>query len=436
MENEPLWNLGFETIKELETDLGILASGREEIYGCIFGRDSLITGLKLLRVYEHTQNSYFLNLVEKILTNLVLLQGSVANIESGEEPGKCIHEFRPDNHTHLTQDLVRPWYVYPDNAMRNYDSIDSTPLFLIACYRYSQLCPDNTFIEKHKGAIDLALRWVLDFGDTNGDGFIDYELHRDRKHGGLVTQSWMDSAESVFHEDGSAVAFPIAPVEAQGYAFLALKLWSRFYASTESDFSVELNSRAVTLKHLFNATFIVPDVHGLILAAGIDGNGKLLANARSAMGHCLWTSLEETKDGVSESIINNEYIPHIVERLMKPDLFEPQAGIRTLSSLSHNYSPNSYHNGSIWPHDTSIVAGGMDNFGYHEYSLKIRTAVLKALDHFQTPIELFVYDHDTYSEYSSAVGQKACKKQAWAAASILKDTTVSYPIVSASPEPF
>jgi glycogen debranching enzyme len=109
---------------------------------------------------------------------------------------------------------------------------------------------------------------------------------------------------------------------------------------------------------------------------------------------------------------------------MQPDLFEEKAGIRTLSKDSRNYSANSYHNGSIWPHDTSIVASGMDNFGYYEESSKIRTAVLQALSHFQTPIELFVYD-ETYSEYSSPIGKGACKKQAWAAASMLKDVSTS-----------
>ena len=432
MTQEPLWDLGFETIKELETDLGILASGREEIYGCIFGRDSLITSLKLLRVYENTQDIYFLQLVKKILMNLASLQGKEVNIESGEEPGKCIHEYRPHNHRHLTKDIPRPWYIYPDNIMRNYDSLDSTPLFLITCYRYYQLSNDNTFIKTHSDKIEQALRWLLDNSDSNGDGFLDYELHRDRKHGGLVTQSWMDSAESVFHEDGSPVAFPIAPVEAQSYAFLAFKLWSTFYKTTNLALGIELGSRAVQLKQAFNAAFIVPDACGLILAAGVDGNGKLLTNARSAMGHCLWASLEEHRDGITEAIINDEYIPHIVERLMKPDLFEPHAGIRTLSSLSRSYSPNSYHNGSIWPHDTSIVASGMDNFGYHKQSSQIRSALMLALNHFQTPIELFVYDQSGYSEYCSVLGQRACKKQAWAAASLLKEVTTSHQTVEAS----
>src|SRR4051812_47702521 len=120
--DKALWDLGFETIKELEIEQGILASGKEEIFGCIFGRDSLITSLKLLRVYEKTKDPYFLTLVRKVLQNLAALQGTQINIESGEEPGKCIHEYRPSNHEHLTKDLETPWYLYPDNIMRNYDS--------------------------------------------------------------------------------------------------------------------------------------------------------------------------------------------------------------------------------------------------------------------------------------------------------------------------
>jgi len=155
--HEHLWNLGFDTIKELETDLGILASGKEEIYGCIFGRDSLITSLKLLRVYENTHDEYFAKLVRKILATLSDLQGKNINIESGEEPGKCIHEYRPNNHEHLTKRLEKPWFVYGDNIMRNYDSVDSTPLFLIACYRYFQLTNDQSFIDEYEKNIQQAL---------------------------------------------------------------------------------------------------------------------------------------------------------------------------------------------------------------------------------------------------------------------------------------
>lgn len=426
MRDDNLWNLGFETIKELETDIGILASGREEIFGCLFGRDSLITSLKLLRVYEHTRDPYFLSLVGKVLRTLANLQGSEVNIESGEEPGKIIHEYRPSNHEHLTQRADMPWYVYPDNVMRNYDSVDSTPLFLIALDRYLSLSRDEATAAALSQDARRALRWIMEFGDTNGDGFLDYRLHPERRHGGLVTQSWMDSGESVFHEDGSSVAFPVAPVEAQSYAFLALRLWAARLYPHDFEFSLALHDRADALKRAFNASFVLQGSDGVALAAGIDGAGKPLSAVRSSMGHCLWASLETEKDGVRESVLDDELVPAIARRLMMPDLFEPRAGIRTLSTRSSRYSPNSYHNGSIWPHDTSMAASGMDIFGYHEEASAIRSAILSALEHFKTPIELFVFSDD-YAEYSSPLGQHACKKQAWAAASLLKDVIASRP---------
>jgi glycogen debranching enzyme len=418
-----LWDLGFETIKELEIDQGILASGKEEIFGCIFGRDSLITSLKLLRVYENTKDPYFLTLVRKVLHNLASLQGTQINIESGEEPGKCIHEYRPSNHEHLTRDLETPWYLYPDNVMRNYDSIDSTPLFLIALYRYYKASNDTQFIKETLINAELALDWILNYADKNGDGFIDYGLHPDRKYGGLVTQSWMDSGESVFHEDGTAVSYPIAPVEAQSYAFLALRLWSTYFADTNVELSTALRLRADLLKQRFNETFITSDSVGMILATGVDGDGKLMTSARSSMGHCLWASLETNRDGVLESILDERFIPHIVSRLMSPDLFVAKAGIRTLSSLSTGFSSNSYHNGSIWPHDTSIIAEGFDIFGYAQQAAQIREALLYAMIHFNTPVELFVYENEDYAEYCSPHGQKACKKQAWSAAAMMKDSS-------------
>src|SRR6266404_7511238 len=142
-----LWEMGLTSIKDLEVSNGILASGRDEVYGCIFGRDSLITSLELLEAFERTKNPYFLELVRKILTNLALLQGTSVQIESGEEPGKIIHEYRPEKHEHLTRALQEPWYVYPDNIMRNYDSVDSTPLFLITLHKYLQVSQDDAYIQ-------------------------------------------------------------------------------------------------------------------------------------------------------------------------------------------------------------------------------------------------------------------------------------------------
>lgn len=420
--NDSLWELAFNTIQELETANGILASGKEEIYGCIFGRDSLITCLKLIKIYHRTGDVYFLNLAKKVLKTLAELQGKEHNIESGEQPGKCIHEYRPNNHEHLTKSLSTPWYVYPDNVMRNYDTVDGTPLFLIAAYRFYQASKDEEFIQEILPNINLALNWISLYGDSNNDGFIDYAFSSERKFGGLKVQSWMDSEESVFHADGQSTVYPIAPVEVQAYTYLALKLWANYFAERQSALSSHLQDSAADLKEKFNEKFVMEDQYGTFLAAAIDGNGKAMEVVRSSMGHCLWACLNKDQDGVSDCILDDEYIPALVHRIMSPDLFESQAGIRTLSNLSKKYGPHTYHNGSIWPHDTSMVSEGMDYFGYNSEANLVRTAMLSAITHFNTPIELFAFS-DVFEDYKSDIGQLACKKQAWSAASILKDVS-------------
>jgi glycogen debranching enzyme len=416
-----LWDLGYTTIHELETENGILASGREEIYGCIFGRDSLITSLTLLKTYERTGDSYFLTLVKKILFNLASLQGKEVNIQSGEERGKCIHEFRPANHEHLTKALASPWFVYPDNMMRNYDTVDATPLFLIAIHEYYRLTRDHEFMRIMVPHVKSALNWILKYGDTNADGFIDYRFHPDRTSGGLHAQSWMDSSESLFHDNGEPVAYPIAPVEVQAYAYAALRRWSHYFMIHNPLLAIRATKKANILKERFNKKFVLQGPLTWNMAFAIDGTGKPLTGTRSSMGHVLWAASKKI-DGSMDTILDAAYIPQLVERLMAPDLFEPQAGVRTLSSQSKQFDPGSYHNGSIWPHDTAMIIEGFMNFGYRLEAGRVRKALMSAYEYFKTPLELFVYRDGEYREYQSASGQGACRKQAWSAAALLAES--------------
>ena len=414
--------LGLNTIRELETDLGILASGRQEIYGCIFGRDSLLTALKLLRAYERTGDSYLLALVKKVLANLSQLQGRTVNIESGEQPGKCIHEYRPFGHEHLTRRSNLPWYLYEDGIMRNYDSVDSTPLLLIAINRYWQLSGDQEFLSAMLPTVYAALEWIVFYGDSNGDGFVDYIFPPQRKYGGLITQSWMDSGESLFHEDGSPVPYPIAPVEIQGYVYLALKLWSNYFKNTNQAYADSLASKSQALKSAFNDKYVLHAKGEVSLAFALDGHGNPLTATRSSMGHCLWAALRPDLDGELDSILDVTLAAKLVDRLLRPDLFEPLAGIRTLSANSPHFDAFSYHNGSIWPHDNGLIVEGFENFGFNAEARLVRQAFSAAVGHFQTPIELFAYFNGKYGEWCSPEGQKACRQQAWSAATLLAES--------------
>ncbi len=412
-----LWQTGYSTIQELEVESGILASGKDELYGCIFGRDSLITALLLLRAYEKKKDPYFLDLPRKILLNIALLQGKEMNIESGEEPGKIIHEFRQEKHEHLTAHPEKPWYLYPDKTLKSYDSVDSTPLFLLSAHAYMRASGTEYLpvIEKLLPHVKAALSWLLVYGDSNGDGLIDYRFHEERSYGGLIVQSWMDSHDSAFHDDGQMGKYPIAPVEVQSYAWAALIVWTDYFREKEPVFAEMLEWRAKKLKVAFNELFVTEEDFSIAFA--IDGEGKKMKSARSSIGHILWSA--RAKDGKRESILKASYVPRLVKRLMQHDLFDPKGGIRTLSSQSGKFSPQSYHNGSIWPHDTEMVASGLEDFGYEKEARQIREALLKAYRHFKTPLEFFGYDGKTYTDYLLPSKQRACQTQAWSAGALL-----------------
>lgn len=419
MPKNALRDIALKSLLELETAEGILASGRHEVFGCIFGRDSLISALGFLAIYERTRDPYFLRFTEKILRTLSKLQGRHMQVESGEEPGKIIHEFRPHDHAHLTSHREAPWFIYPDQEMRNYDSVDATPLFLMTAHAYMRAGGDAGVIAEILPNVRQALSWLLSAADHNADGFIDYRFHPDRHFGGLKVQSWMDSSESLFYEQASADAerppYPIAPVEVQAYAWAALCAWGDHFsddlqAADDNVLGRQLQERARNLKERFNAAFpLKTPVRGRFsgLAYALDGNGRPLISARSSMGHVLWAAYR------GESILESQHIGALSKRLLARDLFVPKAGIRTLSSNSSRFDPLSYHNGSIWPHDTAMLALGLERFGYYADAKRVREALLNAYSHFKTPIELFGYARG-FRDYKTA-----CRTQAWSATALL-----------------
>ncbi len=421
-QNLSLRDLAYQSLLDLVTDEGINASGKEEIYGCIFGRDSAITILKILRAHSLQPDLSLLEVARKGLLTLTQLQGKGVNLESGEEPGKFIHEFRRDRYEHLLA-LEKPWYVYPDGIMRIYDSIDATPLGLIAIYRYWESTQDSEFLVSVMPAVEAGLNWIVTFGDIDKDTLVEYELSLHRLHGGLSVQSWTDSQESLLQADGKMPKYPIAPVEAQAYAWLALKLWSKAYAVQSSAFSQKLLSQAAKLKQRFNETFITKD-RGLFFAAQVlDGDKNQIKTITGNPLLCLWAAYQD--DGKMECIVNEEYIFDFVLRGFLPDMFLKDAGIRTMSSQSATFNPgqDSYHNGSFWPVLNGMVLEGLQNFGFNQEAERLKQATLKPIEFFGSPIELYIKNEDRYLEFKSASGQVSCKVQAWSAASILELTS-------------
>ena len=420
----------YSDLLSLATQDGINASGKDEIYGCIFGRDSAITILKILRITNTPQARSLYNVSElqsmsrRALLKLVSLQGKERVFESGEEPGKFIHEYRTEKYDHLLK-LEKPWYVYPDGVMRNYDSLDSTPLALIAIYRYWQQTGDNEFLLEVLSAVEEGLNWIITYGDLDKDGLVEYELPADRPYGGLPVQSWTDSYQSISRLDGSMPAYPIAPVEVQGYTWLALKLWGDFYTSSKQVGNTDVFGRkllkfADRMKEQFNKLFLFEN-HGMMFPVqALDGYKNQIKTVTGNPLLLLWATYKNR--GKTESILEDKYVNALVKRAFLPDLFDLDAGIRTMSSTSDTFdsSKHSYHNGSFWPKLNGMSHEGLTNWGYTLEADLLKTATLKPIAYFGSPIELYMKNEENgeYFEFSCN-GQTGCRVQAWSAAASL-----------------
>lgn len=403
---------------ELATEEGINASGKEEIYGCIFGRDSAITILEILEVHSISPLPVLLEIVKRSLLTLATLQGRVFNIDSGEQPGKFIHEFRKNNFSHLVK-LDPPWFVYPEGVLKNYDSIDSTPLALIALYKYWEVTKDQGFLVTVLPAVEAGLNWIISFGDFDKDLFIEYDFPLTRKFGGLSVQSWTDSKESLLDEKGNMPRYPIAPIEAQAFAWLALKLWGNYFAFEHKKFSKKLLSQAEQLKKKVNQEFILQDKGLYFASQALDGDKKQIKTITANPMLCLWAAY--FSNGKAESIIDSNLIEQFVQRAFLEDLFVPGAGIRTMSSDSKTFNPNqdSYHNGSFWPMLNGLIVEGLENFGFLKHAQQLKEAALTPIEYFNSPIELYIQKDGQFMEYCSSSGQVSCKVQAWSAAALL-----------------
>jgi len=418
----------YSDILNLATEDGINASGKDEIYGCIFGRDSAITILKILKVISHANAANYYNVLQlqemcrRALINLTTLQGKETVFESGEQPGKFIHEYRKDKYDHLlTWD--KPWFVYPDGILRNYDSLDSTPLALIAIYRYWEQSHDDAFLLSVLPSVEAGLNWIITYGDLDKDGLVEYELPKDRPFGGLPVQSWTDSHQSISSLDGKMPPYPIAPVEVQGYTWLALKLWADFYETKQvgssHKFSIKLRKFADSMKDQFNNLFLFEDKGFLFPAQALDGIKNQLKTVTGNPLLLLWATY--SKDGEKESILKDEYIEQLVKRSFMPDLFDVDAGIRTMSTTSPTFdaSENSYHNGSYWPKLNGMSHEGLMHWGYDIEATLLKEASLKPIAFFNSPVELYMKDGNDGYKVFSGNGQTGCLVQAWSAAATL-----------------
>lgn len=348
-----------------------------------FGRDGIITALQTLWTQP--------DIGRGVLAFLAATQAETEDSANEAEPGKIIHEMRDGEMAALGEVPFR----------RYYGSVDATPLFVVLAQRYYRRTGDRSFISNIWPNIERALEWVT--GRLERHGFLAYARH-DTK--GLVQQGWKDSDDAIFHADGRPATAPIAVCEAQGYAFDAYRRGAELAETLgNKDLATHWRDLAADLQARFEERFWLPELDTYALA--IDGEGQPCAVRSSNPGHLLYSG-----------IVAQERAARVTRGLTSPAAFNGW-GVRTIFEKESRYNPMSYHNGSIWPHDTALVAAGMASYGYKDNALTLMEGLFNAAIHFdlhRLP-ELFC-GFERISGQAPTHYPVACSPQAWASGTV------------------
>ena len=367
-------------------DRAVVAAGAPW-FMTLFGRDSLITSWMTMLVDP--------DLALGTLQTLARFQGVTVDPRTEEEPGRILHEMRFGETASLALGGGRIYY----------GTVDATPLFVMLVGELSRWGNRRADVDALLPAADRALQWITDYGDKDGDGYVEYQRTTDH---GLQNQAWKDSWDSMRFNDGSLANTPIAPVEVQGYVYAALV--ARSHCATEAgdtELAQSLRERAAALKRRFNEDFWVDAPGGGYFALGLDRDKRLIDGVGSNMGHCLWTG-----------IVDEEKALQVARTLLSNAMFSGW-GVRTLSTETAGYNPISYHCGSVWPHDNAIIAAGLMRYGFVDEAHRVMRGLVEASPWFGDLLpELFSgIERDALSFPVSY--PTSCSPQAWAAASPL-----------------
>jgi glycogen debranching enzyme len=348
----------------------------------IFGRDSLITSYQTL--------PFTPDLARTALRVLAARQGTLVDDFRDEEPGKILHEIRFGELVHFGE---RPHSPY-------FGAADTTPFFLVLLDEYERWTGDRDLVRALEPNARAALAWIADYGDRDGDGYIEYQ--RRNEETGLENQCWKDSWNSILWNDGTLADLPRATCEIQGYVYdgkvrtarLAREIWR------DDALAERLESEAAELKRRFNEDFWVPERE--FFAVALDGQKRPVDTLTSNIGHLLWSG-----------IVDEEKAEAVARHLAGDGLFSGW-GVRTMAASEGPYNPIEYHNGTVWPHDNSFVAAGLTRYGFREEAGKIASAMFDAAAFFDYRLPETFAGYPRERTRFPVEYPTACSPQAWA----------------------
>jgi glycogen debranching enzyme len=359
---------------------GLLPAAGMPWFMTVFGRDTIITGLQTLLLGPE--------LARNALEVLAELQAREDDPSIDAEPGKIVHEVRHGK-------AAKTWFA------RYYGTVDATPLYLVLLSEVWRWTDDAAFARRLKEPALRALEWIDRYGDRDGDGFVEFLK---RAPHGLDVQSWKDSHDSQRFHDGRVAAPPIAPCEVQGYVYDAKRRLAELAREAWRDRALadRLDAEADELQRRFDDAFWV-DARGGYFALALDADKRPVDAMCSNMGHLLWSG-----------IVLPERVDALVDALLGDTMWSGW-GVRTMAEDEPAYNPLSYHNGTVWPHDNSLIAWGLTRYGRWVEAWRIVRRMLDATAHFNHQLpEVFAGLPRSETPFPIAY-PTAARPQAWAA---------------------
>lgn len=338
----------------------------------LFGRDACISALQLLPEDP--------TIAAATIAALASRQGQVYDHRREEEPGKIAHEVPVRVEDRIRLELRKGFrWGFP-----YYGSIDATAWWVRLVDRYVVHTGERALLQELGPNLDRAGRWMAGAARI---GVSDFVAYRRQNPAGLLHQGWRDS-------DLGAVPIvaPVALVEVQGYYAEAAAALERM--------GVDVPAAATGDPVAFDAAFWMADEETYALAVGGDGSSVRIVTSNA--GHVLGSPLVAA--GRADAV---------ADRLFGDDLWTA-AGIRTHSTADPHFDGDSYHRGSVWPHDNWVIHEGLLAIGRADDAARVRNAVLDGLCRLEHIPELYAVRHGVAEPL--AVAQRV---QAWSSGAVL-----------------